>query len=117
MAGRVTIQASLNELPQGSVTIAPLTISPNTQNLYGSGVYTLAEGANSIIVPDFAAGVIITPTATNTIAITLKGASGDTGIPISPSAPILLTFPADPPETITLTAASDFSTPTTFSFF
>jgi hypothetical protein len=117
MAGRVTIQASLNELPQGSVTIAPLTISPTVDNLYEALVVDLASGANTITVPTWATGVLIIPTSTNTVALTLKGVTGDAGIEIGPASPTLLTFASTPPASFVITAASAVSTPTSISFF
>lgn len=45
-------------------------------------VLTLASGANTITVPAGFAAVTIVPPAGNTNLITLKGVTGDTGVPL-----------------------------------
>lgn len=68
---------------------------------------TLNVGANTITVPTLLAspiGFVFVPPATNLNAITLKGITGDTGIPLSPSNPVVISFPASPPATFVLTA-------------
>lgn len=52
--------------------------SPGTVELYA-----LSSGANTITPPTGATGVTILPPAGNTVVITLKGVSGDTGIELS----------------------------------
>ena len=55
-----------------------LTSAGQTQYL------NLVAGFNSITIPSNAQSVTIYPPATNTVAITLKGVTGDTGISLSP---------------------------------
>lgn len=117
MAGRVTITASLNELPQGSVTIAPLTISPTVDNLYEALVVDLIDGANTIDIPTWTSGVLIIPPPTNTVEIVLKGAEGDTGIIVNPAAPSLFTLPSSPQATFLLAAGSGGVENVSISFF
>jgi hypothetical protein len=72
---------------------------------------TLASGANTInatLCPALpqCGGVVLIPPAANTIGVTLKGASGDTGIALSLTAPTTLTFTSSPPSSFVLTAAN-----------
>lgn len=55
---------------------------------------TLANGFNTVSVPAGVIGVLIKPPPTSAIALTLKGITGDTGVPISPSTPTYLALPA-----------------------
>ena len=56
---------------------------------------TLAQNtATTLTAPTGAYGVVIVPDSANATAITLKGVAGDTGIPLSKTAPMVLTFPA-----------------------
>lgn len=63
----------------------PNSISPGVNT-----TQALTSGNNTIAVPDDATGVTIIPSSTNTIVLTLKGVSGDTGIIIAPDAPTSL---------------------------
>lgn len=70
----------------------------------------LGTGNNPITLPDLAGlvttGITIIPPPGNTVIITLKGASGDTGIPLHITDPS--SFGVDPTLTeIILTVASD----------
>lgn len=116
MAGTVGIAVNLVGLDQGAV-VASLVITPNADNEYNSTSVTLAATNNTISVPSFAAGCLIIPNPLSTIAMVLKGASGDTGTALSPSQPTLLTFPSTPPSTLIIYCATLGSYPTTFAFF
>jgi len=69
---------------------------------------TLNGGANTITVPTLvnqAIGVVIIPPSTNTQTLTLKGVTGDTGVPISRTNPTTIPFDsASPPANFCLTA-------------
>lgn len=58
------------------------------------GSFTLAAGFNSIAVPAAALGVVIVPPPGSANTKTLKGVTGDTGIPIDPAHTTTLTFTA-----------------------
>ncbi len=104
MSGQLSIQGQLTGLPTGSETIGPLTVSPNESSDYEEYSVQLTSNIFNVIpVPTWAAGVIIVPSTENSLPITLKGGIADTGVPISPSGPTLLEFPADPPSSIGLT--------------
>ena len=59
----------------------------------GSGqnqLIALSSGANTITVPTSAVAVTIVPPIGSTVALTLKGVAGDTGIALHPSDPTSL---------------------------
>jgi hypothetical protein len=117
MAGQVTIGGQLTGVPLGQINLPPFTIVANAANNLAQSSITLASGFNSISVPTWAVGVIIIPSVTNAVAMTLKGVTGDTGIPLSLTAPSCLSFPATPPATIGITSASAGATITEVVFF
>jgi hypothetical protein len=116
MAGAINIAGTLTNLAQGSVTVAPPALIPNASNNYAETAVTLASGANTITVPSWAVGCLITPPTNNTQTITLKGVTGDTGVAISETAPTLLSF-TTPPASFVLTAGGATSAVTSISFF
>lgn len=73
---------------------------------------SLVSGANTISASNCpaiatAAGVFIVPPAGNGTTLTLKGVTGDTGIPIAfTGAPTLLSFANPPPTSFVITASS-----------
>lgn len=93
-SGVITVSGSVTSLPQGAWTVGPFTLTPNASGNYVQTEITLASGANTITVPSWAAMVIIVPPSNNTQTLTLKGVTGDTGVPISETAPTLLSFTA-----------------------
>jgi hypothetical protein len=118
MAGAVTISGNITGLPQGSVTIGPLTLTPADENLYEELTILFASGANTIAVPPWSEFCLIQPGTGSVIALTLKGVTGDTGIPIGLSKPTLLSFVDDAtPASFVITAASSFSAYSSISFF
>lgn len=74
---------------------APL-FSETLQNTAGGLPTTanLVSGNNTVAVPATALGVLIVPPPTNALALTLKGAAGDTGIAIDSNASTRLMFNA-----------------------
>jgi hypothetical protein len=76
-----------------------------------SELVSLAIGDNEIEVPnvdDFVVhGVVIQPPSSNSEGITLMGAGGDTGIPISASLPTILQFGDTAPASIYLSVAAE----------
>lgn len=72
---------------------------------------SLISGVNTISATNCpaiatAAGVFILPPPANGTTITLKGASGDTGIAISPTAPTMLSLTNPPLSSFVLTTNS-----------
>ena len=66
--------------------------------------FTLAAGFNSIPVPATALGVVIVPAAGGGNGKTLKGITGDTGIPIAPNGTCVLTWTAAQVATLGITS-------------
>ena len=116
MAGTVSIAVQLSELPEGSVQ-SVATIAGSTANKHATTSLILANGANTITVPAWAAGCIIRPDPNNAVAMTLKGVTGDTGVPLDLIGPTLLNFPASPPASFVLTSAGSGATYTEIEFF
>ena len=116
--GSVSVQFGLSG-GIGDNVLGTTTIAGNTDGFYAVVPYTLTAGYNSVPVPSWAVGVQIVPPNTNTEALILKGATGDTGVPISantPTGPIV--FPGSPPATIGITAAGNVAAgPVFFRFF
>ena len=117
MAGAITIQGQITSVPIGTVTVGPYNLTPTTSNNYQAISITLASGTNTITVPTWAVGMIITPSSANVQTLIFKGVSGDAGVAMSPTQPFLMTFPATPPTTFVLTAGGLFITNTEITFF
>jgi hypothetical protein len=111
MGGRVTIQASLNGLPQGTLTVGPLTISPNSDNLAETDNNIFPTGLFELTVPTWAVGCIIQPSPSNTSAIELGG------VFISRTGPTLITFDDPPPAVLPFTTTVAMTTETTVTYF
>lgn len=79
------------------------TVTNTTGNVPGS--FTLAAGFNSIPIPASAVGVIIVPPPGSAITKTLKGITGDTGIPIDPANSTRLKFTAGQNATFGITSS------------
>lgn len=89
----VTITGSVAGGPSGSKTMSIPVISSATST-DALGVVALSSGFNSVTVPSNTTGVVIVPPAGNTQTITLKGVTGDTGIPLHVTNATLLTLPS-----------------------
>lgn len=87
VTGTETVSAATNAASPGSVTI-----------------HTLSAGANTITPPSTTTtcAVIVPPTG-NVQTLTLKGVTGDTGVPLSLTDPTSIALPATP-GTFVLTA-------------
>lgn len=118
MAGRITINGSLNELPQGTLSIGPLTLSPNTDNLAYEISILLGSGTTNVAVPVWAVGVIIIPNPSNAESLSISTSEEEGGaVGLSPTAPSLISFPASPPTAIAVTTGGALDTYTIFTFF
>jgi hypothetical protein len=88
----ITISSTTGTYPGGTYQIGPLQVPSAFPSLqvnavsFGSGTFVSTTG------PVGAYGCLIEPPAGNAVALTLKGLTSDTGIPISPNLPQLLTF-------------------------
>lgn len=116
MAGSVTVGGVLTGTLAGTQYIGPYTLNPTTTGNFAVTEVTLVSGANTISVPSWATVVLIIPPVTNTIALTQKGVSGDTGTAISPQAVSVLSFPSSPPASFVVNAATTTTGVSTFIF-
>jgi hypothetical protein len=78
---------TLNVTGQIPTTAQTLAIAP-PQIVYSAPIgsitaVNLVSGANTITIPTGTTTIIIQPPITNTVVLTLKGVTGDTGITIS----------------------------------
>lgn len=87
---------------------APL-FSESVQNLSGNspGSAALVTGFNSIAVPATALGVTIVPPPGSAVTLTLKGITGDTGIPIDPANSTRLKWTAGQVATLGIAAGAN----------
>lgn len=101
--GTVTIQGNVSNLPTGTMTIGPLTLT--TANAVGENLLiALSSGANTIALPTGTTVVFILgpnasvpqPNPNYAGVLTLKGVSGDTGIAIANDTPTMLSFDSSP---------------------
>jgi hypothetical protein len=118
MAGNVSISGQITQTVTGTQQIGPITIAPNASNQYQSTAYTFSSGNTTLTVPSWAVGVLIQPSSSNAVQLTYKGASTDTGTPMSLTNPFLMTYnTSDLPSTFVINAASTLSTTTQVTFF
>lgn len=86
---------------------------PAAENITSPGaisILTLASGNNIITLPTGGSsvrGATIVPPAGNTVALTLKGVAGDTGIVLSKVDPTSIAFDTAPPASFVLDAGAE----------
>lgn len=112
----ITIQGQYPGSNVGTVYIGTYTIPLNGAGNFDVFDTALASGANTISIPSWAVVCLIVPPVANAIAITLKGSSGDTGLPLDPAMPTLWNLASSPPANFVLNAASAISAITTIVF-
>lgn len=117
MTVAVTIGSNTGTYQGGTFVIGPLTISSTFTSLQVNSVVNPSTFF-STTGPAGAYGVLIEPPAGNSVQLTLKGVTGDTGIPISASNPTLIPFfnPAVA-NSVGLTPASAIAGTVTLTFF
>lgn len=92
MTVAVTISSNTGSFQGGNFTLSPNIISSAFTSVqvnsltFGSGTFISTTG------PVGAYGVLIEPPSNNLIQLTLKGITGDTGIPIGTNVPTLIPF-------------------------
>jgi hypothetical protein len=113
----VQLRGILEGLPGGSVNIAPSDIQ-NTTPPQNTLQDVLANGDNIVPIPALADGIIIIFDPTSTTVKKIKGAGGDTGVIVSKTSWIVLTFDTTPPASIIInSSAADTGKYTTMIFF
>ena len=103
IAATYTITGSKTGGATGSQTIAvpQVSINPSVPDVKS---YDLSSGFNQIAVPDGATIAIIEIPDANAQTLTLKGVTGDTGIPMDKTKPTILSFAAGTGRTFGITA-------------
>ena len=92
MTVSVTISSNSGTYQGGSFNLGPLVVASQFASLqvnsltFGSATFISTTG------PAGAYGCLIEPPAGNLVGLTLKGVTGDTGIPIAANQPQLITF-------------------------
>jgi hypothetical protein len=117
MPGYAAISGLITGTTAGTLNIGPYTTPASTSAQVGSSLVLLLSGVNTVVIPAFAVGTIIVPDPTNTVGLTLKGVSGDTGIPLALTSACMFSFPPSPPANYLLVAALNFTTYTRIVFF
>jgi hypothetical protein len=90
---KLTISGSVTHLRDGgSLTIGPL--SPVIASPVAGRVdpFDLSSGFNLVSPPDGATVCIFTPPSDNAETLTLKGVTGDTGVKLSETSPVVISL-------------------------
>lgn len=97
MAKIITVNANATVSGDGQTGTQVLPPSFPAVNATGSSggevAQALAAGANTIAVPSGHQGVWIMPPSASVVSKTLKGITGDTGVPIHPTLGLIWFFP------------------------
>lgn len=112
--GNLSISANVSGQPTGQRTFGPMVITAPSA-VDATNVIALSIGANTITIPTGATSMVITgpnavypnPNPAYGGTLTIKGVSGDTGIPISAKNPTVLEWdPVTlPPATMIINAS------------
>lgn len=100
--GVLTLSGTQTGLPFGTI---PYSFTINFSSISSETLVNLQSGANTITVPTGCAGCFIVPPTGNAVVLTLKGVTGDTGIPIAVNGVTPLAF-GTAPASFVITAAS-----------
>lgn len=92
MTGLLTISSSTISYPAGTTTVGPLQVNAPNPVLQVNELNFLSATFISTAGPVGATFCVIVPPSGSIIQLTLKGITGDTGIPISASMPSVITF-------------------------
>lgn len=85
--GILRILATVTGLAEGDQTIGPLELQATSAVGERRSPLTLASGNNTIAVPATATVALLIPPVGNAQTLTLKGASGDTGVALHKTFP------------------------------
>lgn len=89
----------------------PLDVWISNYSFVVDEITNLSSGFNQVLFDDTNVRVIvIIPPNGNTASITVKGLTGDTGVPVHPDCPIVISVPAaTPPPYIGITCGADIT--------
>lgn len=91
ISSQVTITVAISGLTGGgSQNVGPVQKTITSTILDRREGVDLSSGFNSIDAPVGAKGVIFIPPTDNAETLTLKGVTGDTGIPLDPASPAFI---------------------------
>lgn len=90
ITGTVTGLAAGSRSVDVSITAPSTAIDGSFVDVHGSGIF------NAITVPTGATAVLIIPPSGNAQTITLKGVTGDTGVPLSKTMPSAIALGSSP---------------------
>lgn len=118
MTVAVTISSNQGTYQGGSFVLGPVSITSSFNSLAVNSLTFSGASFISTPSPIGAFGVLIEPPAGNLIQLTLKGITGDTGIPLASNLPTLIPFfnPAIA-NNVGLTSAGAISGVVTLTFF
>jgi hypothetical protein len=118
MTVQLSMTSNTGTFQGGTFTIGPLVINSTFSSLqvnaltFGSGTFISTSS------PAGSFGVIIDPPSSNQVQLTLKGVTGDTGIPIAPNLPTVIPFyNVVVANAVGLTSASSITGNVTLTFF
>jgi len=115
-SGTLTVAAGIIGTPLGQEISGPLSVT-NSASVGQITQVVLQSGANTVAVPAGSLAVVIVMPSGNTNSVTLKGVTGDTGIPLSTAGLAgAFVFPAAPPTSIVLTSGGTNSSATYILF-
>jgi hypothetical protein len=96
MAKTSTLSIGINAAGDGAVLNLGLTLAQNAASPAQHQLIALASGANTLTPPTGTLYCVIVPPAASAVTKTVKGVTGDTGLPISMINPTLLSLVATP---------------------
>lgn len=119
MAVNVTISSTTGSFQGGTYILGPANINSAFTSLAVVSLTFNSATFISTTAPLGAYGCLIEPPAANNIQLTLKGITGDTGIPIGANLPCVIPFfnPTLSTNVIGLTSAAAITGVVTLTFF
>lgn len=113
--GTLTFRGTVSGYASGGARSYSATV-PVLVGVDAALTLTAFSGFQAVAVPAGATGCVISPPAGNVVGLTLKGITGDTGIPMHLTNPQVLTF-ASGVTTFGITSASLLGGPVLVEFF
>lgn len=89
----ITVAVALTGDVVGSLSIPTQTLSASPAERL---VVALANGANTLTPPTGTLAAVFVPPSNSSVTKTLKGVSGDTGLPLATNAPTYVSLAASP---------------------
>jgi hypothetical protein len=109
----VSVSGMGSGAPGGEVAFGASIV--NATSVADVAMVTLLNGANTIGIPTGAVGCFFVPYPSNVQTLTLKGVTGDTGVPLHVTNPIVISFGGG--NTFVITAGGNTGGISYFYFF